>query len=56
MEKVLETFRAGGLEVLEGDRVVDRQGARGALRSVYVRDPDLVSFCFSSLLGRCEMD
>lgn len=29
---------AGG--VLEGGRVVERTGARGRLRSVYVRDPD----------------
>jgi catechol 2,3-dioxygenase-like lactoylglutathione lyase family enzyme len=39
-----ERFETAGVEVLEGP--VDRTGARGQLRSVYVRDPDgnLVEF------------
>lgn len=40
VDNVLAGFRKAGLEVLEGDQVVDRAGARGKLRSVYVRDPD----------------
>jgi hypothetical protein len=28
------------MEVLEGGKVVERSGARGNLRSVYIRDPD----------------
>jgi catechol 2,3-dioxygenase-like lactoylglutathione lyase family enzyme len=39
-----ERFESAGVEVLEGP--VDRTGARGPMRSVYVRDPDgtLVEF------------
>lgn len=40
VEDVLERLRVGGLEILEGGGVVDRTGAAGRLRSVYVRDPD----------------
>ncbi|KAF1355002.1 Glyoxalase/Bleomycin resistance protein/Dihydroxybiphenyl dioxygenase [Delphinella strobiligena] len=40
VDNVLAEFRKAGLDVLEGDQVVDRAGARGKLRSVYVRDPD----------------
>ena len=40
VDNVLAEFNKAGLEVLEGDQVVDRAGARGKLRSVYVRDPD----------------
>ena len=40
VEQVLEGFKQQGVEVLEGGKVVDRTGAVGALRSVYVRDPD----------------
>jgi catechol 2,3-dioxygenase-like lactoylglutathione lyase family enzyme len=28
------------LQVLEGAKIVDRTGAAGKLRSIYVRDPD----------------
>lgn len=28
------------MKILEGGKVVDRTGARGKLRSLYVRDPD----------------
>ncbi|EPS30981.1 hypothetical protein PDE_05935 [Penicillium oxalicum 114-2] len=40
VEKVLQVFKDAKLEVLEGAKVVDRTGAVGKLRSVYVRDPD----------------
>ncbi|KAK3081534.1 hypothetical protein LTS18_005645 [Coniosporium uncinatum] len=40
VQRVLEGFRGEGVEVLEGGKVVERTGARGKLRSVYVRDPD----------------
>ena len=40
VDAVLDEFHTAGLEVLEGGKVVDRAGARGKLRSVYVRDPD----------------
>lgn len=38
LSKLNENKIAGG--VLEGGQVVERTGARGKLRSVYVRDPD----------------
>jgi catechol 2,3-dioxygenase-like lactoylglutathione lyase family enzyme len=37
---VLKTFQVKGIHVLEEEKVVDRTGAKGQLRSVYVRDPD----------------
>lgn len=40
VETVLRGLRERGIEVLEGGQVVKRTGARGALRSVYIRDPD----------------
>ncbi|KAL3465918.1 Glyoxalase/Bleomycin resistance protein/Dihydroxybiphenyl dioxygenase [Aspergillus heterothallicus] len=40
VEKVLEHFQTAGIEVLEGGKVVERTGAVGKIRSVYVRDPD----------------
>jgi catechol 2,3-dioxygenase-like lactoylglutathione lyase family enzyme len=40
VDDVLERIKAKGLHVLEGGQVVDRIGAQGPLRSVYVRDPD----------------
>lgn len=40
IEEVLEKLGAEGVQVLEGNRIVGRTGARGKLRSVYVRDPD----------------
>jgi catechol 2,3-dioxygenase-like lactoylglutathione lyase family enzyme len=40
VETVLERLKEKGIEVLEGGKVVKRTGARSALRSVYVRDPD----------------
>jgi len=40
VDTLLKEFKDAGLEVLEGGEVVDRIGARGTLRSFYVRDPD----------------
>lgn len=41
VEGVLQNLKSHGVEVLEGGGVVERTGARGQLKSVYVRDPDL---------------
>ncbi|OJJ81392.1 VOC family protein [Aspergillus glaucus CBS 516.65] len=40
VDQVLQAFLEAGIEVLEGSKVVDRTGAQGRIRSVYVRDPD----------------
>ncbi|KAJ5364485.1 uncharacterized protein N7496_010198 [Penicillium cataractarum] len=40
VEKVLQAFQDAKIEVLEGAKIVDRTGAVGKIRSVYVRDPD----------------
>jgi catechol 2,3-dioxygenase-like lactoylglutathione lyase family enzyme len=40
VENVFAHFQAEGIEILEEGKVVDRIGARGKLKSVYVRDPD----------------
>lgn len=40
LQKAIEGFGSDGIEVLEGGKVVERTGARGGLRSIYVRDPD----------------
>ncbi|OQE00665.1 hypothetical protein PENVUL_c048G04024 [Penicillium vulpinum] len=40
VEKVLEVFQDARVEILEGAKVVERTGAVGKIRSVYVRDPD----------------
>ncbi|CAI7583751.1 unnamed protein product [Penicillium manginii] len=40
VEKVLQAFRDARIDVLEDSRVVERTGAVGKIRSVYVRDPD----------------
>lgn len=40
VDEVLERLKNKGQDVLEGGKVVDRTGARGKLRSVYIRDPD----------------
>jgi catechol 2,3-dioxygenase-like lactoylglutathione lyase family enzyme len=39
LEKVIEDLRAKGVPIAEGP--VDKTGATGPIRSVYVRDPDL---------------
>lgn len=40
LEALVRAFQKEGIEVLEGQKVVARTGARGGLQSVYVRDPD----------------
>ncbi|KAH8597553.1 Glyoxalase/Bleomycin resistance protein/Dihydroxybiphenyl dioxygenase [Bisporella sp. PMI_857] len=40
LQSAIEGFRKDGIEVLEGEKVVLRTGARGKISSVYVRDPD----------------
>jgi catechol 2,3-dioxygenase-like lactoylglutathione lyase family enzyme len=40
VDDVLSGLKKRGIEVLEGGKVVERIGAQGRLRSVYVRDPD----------------
>lgn len=40
LEELVKGFQQEGVEVLEGEKVVNRTGAHGAIRSVYVRDPD----------------
>lgn len=40
LEELVKGFQKEGVEVLEGEQVVDRTGANGVIRSVYVRDPD----------------
>ncbi|OQE26304.1 hypothetical protein PENSTE_c005G03383 [Penicillium steckii] len=40
VENVLRAFESAKIDVLEGSQVVDRTGAVGKIRSVYVRDPD----------------
>lgn len=40
VSQVLADFQSAGIEVIEGGQIVDRTGAVGNLKSVYVRDPD----------------
>lgn len=40
VDDVLGRLQQQGIAVLEGGQVVERTGAQGKLRSVYVRDPD----------------
>lgn len=40
VDDVLRRLKDRGEEILEGGKVVERTGARGKLRSVYLRDPD----------------
>lgn len=40
VEGVCGRLQKEGVEVLEGGGVVERTGAQGPIRSVYVRDPD----------------
>jgi len=39
LEQVMKNFKGAGVPILEGP--VARTGAKGEMRSVYVRDPDL---------------
>lgn len=38
--QIVKKLEQKGVHILEGGGVVDRTGAKGKLRSVYVRDPD----------------
>lgn len=40
LDNLVQAFQKEGVEVLEGAQVVARTGARGPMRSVYIRDPD----------------
>ncbi|KAH8894634.1 Glyoxalase/Bleomycin resistance protein/Dihydroxybiphenyl dioxygenase [Thozetella sp. PMI_491] len=40
LEEVIEEFKENAVEVLEEGKVVQRTGANGTIRSIYVRDPD----------------
>lgn len=40
VDEVLNRLKTNGIALLEDGKVVDRTGARGKLRSVYIRDPD----------------
>ena len=40
VDTILEKLQKDSIEVLEGGKAVDRTGAQGKLKSVYVRDPD----------------
>ncbi|GAB7364105.1 hypothetical protein MBLNU230_g4657t1 [Neophaeotheca triangularis] len=40
IDKVLSNWRGAGVRVLEHEKIVERTGASGTLRSVFIRDPD----------------
>jgi catechol 2,3-dioxygenase-like lactoylglutathione lyase family enzyme len=40
LKSLAAAFEKDGIKVLEGGEVVHRTGARGPIRSIYVRDPD----------------
>ncbi|KAI9720535.1 MAG: hypothetical protein M1828_005619 [Chrysothrix sp. TS-e1954] len=40
IDAVLSKLLSSGMKILEGGQVVQRTGARGTLRSIYLRDPD----------------
>ena len=40
VDEVLLRLTEKSIDVLEGGKVVDRTGAQGKIRSVYIRDPD----------------
>lgn len=40
VDDVLKTLKENDIHVLEGGQVTNRTGAIGALRSLYIRDPD----------------
>lgn len=49
VENVLKALEEAKIDVLEGNKVVERTGAVGKIRSVYVRDPDgnLIEYVFN---------
>lgn len=40
VDDILERLKDEEVEVLEGAKIVNRTGAQGRLRSLYIRDPD----------------
>lgn len=40
LQELIRDFKQDGIQVLEDEKVVDRTGAQGPIRSIYVRDPD----------------
>lgn len=40
VEQVFETLKQADVTILEGGGIVNRTGAVGKLRSIYIRDPD----------------
>ncbi|SCV50487.1 related to Virulence protein STM3117 [Fusarium fujikuroi] len=40
LPRLIEGFRARGVQILEGGKIVKRTGALGKIQSIYVRDPD----------------
>lgn len=40
LDNLVQALNKEGIDVLEGAQVVSRTGARGPMRSVYIRDPD----------------
>ena len=40
IDEVHSEFREKAIEILEGGKIVDRTGAVGKLKSIYIRDPD----------------
>ncbi|KAF7548661.1 hypothetical protein G7Z17_g6918 [Cylindrodendrum hubeiense] len=53
LDDAIAGFDKDGIKVLEGGKTVLRTGARGPIRSIYVRDPDgnLVEYVHSRLIG-----